>query len=202
MHHLTEHLSCDVAVIDGGLAGLCAARVLAAAGVNVLVLEAQDRVGGCTLTERCHESGFIDHGGQRVSPGQDRIVALADELGLRLFPTWDQGLAIDWRGGVRYTYSGPFAPTDMSVVLEVRNAVAMLADMAAQVPLDAPWRTPEAETLDQHTLDEWLASHVHSPDARTILARGIQGVFADGPGKPSLLAALFGSVRVTHSFPS
>jgi monoamine oxidase len=183
--------SCDVAVIGGGLAGLCAARRLAATGIEVLVLEAQDRVGGRTLTERCHEGTFIDHGGQWVSPGQDRIVALADELGIRLFPTWDQGLAIDWRGGIRRTYSGPFAPADMSVAPEVCKAATMLTDMAAQVPLESPWSAPQAGTWDEHTLDEWLVSHVQSPGARTILARSIQGVFTDGPGTISLLAALF-----------
>ena len=191
MHRLPEHLSCDVVIIGGGLAGLCAARVLAAAGVDVRVLEAQDRVGGRTLTERCQDGGFIDHGGQWVSPGQDRIVALADELGLRLFPTWDRGLAIDWRDGVRCTYSGPFPPADMSAAPELRQAAAMLTAMAAHVPLDAPWTAPQAGTWDQHTLDEWLTSHVHSPGARRILARSIQGVFANGPGKTSLLAALF-----------
>jgi len=41
----TQH-SCDVVVVGGGLSGLYAARLLAAAGANVLVLEAQNVLAG------------------------------------------------------------------------------------------------------------------------------------------------------------
>ncbi len=40
----------DVVVVGAGLAGLTAARKLHAAGVDVLVVEARDRVGGRTHT--------------------------------------------------------------------------------------------------------------------------------------------------------
>ena len=41
---------CDVAVLGAGLAGLCAARDLTLAGLDVIVLEARERVGGRTYT--------------------------------------------------------------------------------------------------------------------------------------------------------
>src|SRR2546428_7385138 len=42
----------DVVVIGAGFAGLVAARELGRAGLDVLVLEARDRVGGRTWTAR------------------------------------------------------------------------------------------------------------------------------------------------------
>jgi monoamine oxidase len=42
----------DVVVIGAGAAGLLAASTLVAAGIEPLVLEARDRIGGRILTER------------------------------------------------------------------------------------------------------------------------------------------------------
>jgi len=47
---MTSQLFCDVVIVGGGLSGLYAARLLTAAGAEVLVLDAQANVGGRTLT--------------------------------------------------------------------------------------------------------------------------------------------------------
>ena len=81
---MSELRSCDVAIVGAGLSGLLAARLLDRDGIDVLVLEAQPRVGGRTLTAHLEDSAFIDHGGQWVSPNQGRIVDLASELNVWL----------------------------------------------------------------------------------------------------------------------
>ena len=43
---------CDVAVVGGGIAGLTAAALLAAEGLNVELLEAHSQSGGCAGTFR------------------------------------------------------------------------------------------------------------------------------------------------------
>jgi len=51
----------DVAIIGAGIAGLTAARAIAAAGKNVVVLEARQRIGGRVFTDS--DLGFaFDHG--------------------------------------------------------------------------------------------------------------------------------------------
>ena len=51
-------LACDVAVIGAGAAGLAAAHRLQERGVDYLLLEAQNRVGGRAYTERSHDGAF------------------------------------------------------------------------------------------------------------------------------------------------
>jgi len=75
----------DVLILGAGLAGLTAARQLAAQGANCLVLEARERPGGrvhtaLDLPDR-PEYGAVEVGGSYV-----RLRALASELGLELAP--------------------------------------------------------------------------------------------------------------------
>ncbi len=70
----------DVIVVGAGIAGLSAARSLIAAGRSVLVLEARDRVGG-----RLDAIDGLDLGATWFWPGETRVAALADDLGLTRF---------------------------------------------------------------------------------------------------------------------
>ena len=99
----------DVVVIGAGLAGLVAARAVKAAGASVVVLEARDRVGGRTLNHDIGEGKVVEVGGQWVGPTQHRMLALAREVGVETYPTYDEGEnVIEWRGKLlRYTSSIP-----------------------------------------------------------------------------------------------
>jgi monoamine oxidase len=188
-------ISRDVAIIGAGLSGLRAATALKAKGAEVAVLEARNRVGGRLLTvnpDAKDNSVFIDHGGQWVSVGQERLTALASELGVALFPTWGGGAVVDWRDGRRSTYTSHF-PSYWSSEDETQTlaAVEQLETMAKMVPLDAPWTAPNAVQLDFETFSDWVAARVSAPYARAVVERGVMGVFNSGPAPLSLLAGLF-----------
>jgi monoamine oxidase len=183
--------SCDVVVIGAGLSGLYAARLLAAAGVDVVVMEAQSRVGGRTLTGHFSDGTFVDDGGQWVSPGQHCIVGLAEELGVRLFPSWSEGAIVHWRDGARTVTEALFLPEDGDAALAVRESAAALVGMAETLPPEEPWAAPEAAEWDRTTLHSWLAAHVGSVPGRRALASAIEGVFSRNSTPTSLLAALF-----------
>ena len=77
----------DVVVVGAGISGLVAAREVARKGRSVLVVEARKRVGGRVLnhhlTKKKHGAQVIESGGAFIGPTQDRIAALAQELGIR-----------------------------------------------------------------------------------------------------------------------
>jgi monoamine oxidase len=78
----------DVLVLGAGLAGLTAARDLAAAGTDVLVLEARSRIGG--RVEQLREDGRrpVQLGGEVVGPVHTNYLGLVEELGLSLEPSY------------------------------------------------------------------------------------------------------------------
>src|SRR5258706_12068330 len=81
----------DVVVVGAGLAGLSAARVLAAAGVRVLVHEARDRVGGRLYTRPAADGTPPDLGRPWIRPKPRRIGALAGPGGRATFQTHHSG---------------------------------------------------------------------------------------------------------------
>ena len=59
-------MSHDVVVLGAGLAGLSAARDLAAGGADVLVLEARDRVGGRVEQVTLDDGRLVQLGGEVI----------------------------------------------------------------------------------------------------------------------------------------
>lgn len=75
-----------VIVIGGGLAGLTTAYRLSQSGVDVVVLESRERVGGraSTNAQGWADGQYADHGGELVDVSYHGFIALAKELGVEL----------------------------------------------------------------------------------------------------------------------
>ncbi|KAG2463530.1 KCJ15 protein, partial [Polypterus senegalus] len=73
------------AVMDFHKTSLAAAKVLKEAGLQVVVLEARDRVGGRTYTVQGPEFQYVDLGGAYVGPTQNGILKLSKELGVQTY---------------------------------------------------------------------------------------------------------------------
>jgi monoamine oxidase len=188
---VTAAADLDVVVVGAGLAGLVAARDLAAGGAEVLVLEARDRVGGRTLTLPAADGTPIDHGGQWIGPTQDRIAALAQTLGVTTFATWDRGLHTEFRNGRAHRFDGGFPASDPGTAVAMGLAIRELDAMAAAVPPEAPWTADQAPAWDAQTVESWLQARVTAEGARTWLRTAVRSTLAAEAGELSLLHTLF-----------
>ncbi len=200
---MTESLEADVAIVGAGLAGLVAARQIAAAGARPLVVEARDRVGGRLLNEEIGDGKVVEVGGQWIGPTQHRIAALAAELGVGTFPTHDEGRhLIEMEGGLA-TYEGRITDARFSLVRDLARAIppAAMADleqararldrMAQQVPLEEPWMAPRAASWDSQTFATWVQRNTRTAAARSLFELATEAVWAAEPADVSLLHVLF-----------
>jgi monoamine oxidase len=184
-------LSADVVVIGAGLAGLTAAKELVKSGKSVLVLEARDRVGGRTLNQPIGGGKIVEAGGEFIGPTQDRIQALADEMGVKTFPTYNAGKYVDYRNGRRTTYSGRIPLSDPVATAEAAVALQRLDDMASKIPPDAPYDAPRALELDSQTFQTWMDRNLVNPDTKALVTLAIESILLAEPRDLSLLHVLF-----------
>ena len=108
-----------VAVVGAGMSGLTAARDLHRAGIDVLVLEAADRLGGRAMTETSALGSRVDLGGQWIGHDHHRIKALAAELGATEFAMHTRPLPTVVDGSRRLRVAGPAMLTALLVLVGV-----------------------------------------------------------------------------------
>lgn len=95
----------DVVVIGGGLAGLNAARMFEAAGLRVVIVEGENRIGG-----RLHTlddlPGRPEAGGIQIGAGYRRLDSIASELGVGLLASGGAGVGAVESGGSAFRING------------------------------------------------------------------------------------------------
>jgi monoamine oxidase len=184
-------ISVDVAVVGAGLSGLRAARALADAGREVVVLEARERVGGRLLNATLGDGVTVDVGGQWVGSDHARVRRLAGELGIELFPQYGAGRNLLDVAGKRRRYRGTIPRLGPRVLWDVFVARRRIDRMAREVGADEPWAAARATAFDRETLAEWCEQNVRTEIARELIGLAGRTVWGTGPEEISMLHALF-----------
>ncbi|THG33975.1 FAD-dependent oxidoreductase [Glaciibacter flavus] len=185
----------DVVVIGAGLAGLRCAVRLAEAGRQVLVLEAEDAVGGRERTDLL--DGFqLDRGFHVLNPAYPAVKRWVDldTLGLQPFPV---GVRVRRQNGIVELHHPLRHPirgfgTLASGMVSIRDAAALL-----RWTLPAVARPRSVITGSDRSLQEgWDRVGLHGSVRTEVLEPFFAGVLADDRGDTSdafarLLARMF-----------
>jgi monoamine oxidase len=181
----------EVVVVGAGLAGLSAARRLHESGVDVVVLEARDRVGGRTLSVVEDDGRLVEYGGQWVGPTQDHVLALIAELGLDTFVQYAEGDNLQVSDGALLRYHGAIPTGDPVQAADLMDAMVELTSMAMEIDPQRPWTHERAGELDSVTVATWISAQPYCDGAKGWLRAMTRALFPAEPGEISLLHALF-----------
>jgi phytoene dehydrogenase-like protein len=169
----------DVIVVGAGLAGLACARTLTAAGLDVIVLEAADAVGGRVRTDVV--DGFrLDRGFQVLNPSYPSLETFVDLARLDLH-SYLSGVIVAL--GTRHHL---IADPRRSPQAVVSTALAPVGSVPGKVRLGAlalqtARRSPDADlAVPESTTAELLQRHGIEPDTVERLLRPfLTGVFLE-----------------------
>ncbi len=142
-------------VIGAGFAGLAAAERLAAAGWEVTVLEARDRLGGRVWSQP-FAAGMIERGGEFITEGYDETERAAARLGIELV-----GMGINYPD--RELHPGPGPDPEA-----LRAGAEIAAAAAAAASADTPATAILAASVADEAVREVLATRLQSAFAHPI----------------------------------
>jgi monoamine oxidase len=192
----------DVVVVGAGLSGLSAAYWLEEAGKSVVLIEANDRIGGrmfsMPITGISKPASF-DMGAAYMGKTQTALISLAKQLGINMdFSSPDSGLISSYDKGEMLLYwnkirkgtdpnstlpiggFGPLAALNIADLFQnqVQPHVQALAD-PNQDYVSKPWEAPQAEEWDKLSVEDWLASNrIIDEDAKGLIRVATQCVWS------------------------
>lgn len=153
----------SVIVVGAGLAGLAAARELAARGVKVTVLEARDRIGGRIWTSQEWPGLPMDLGASWIHGTKGNpLTELADAVGAkRLATRYDSSMALDANGKV-VDLSRATALAEKVISAARRKAEARDADQSLEAALVASSAWQKAGEDDRRLIRHVLNGSVEA----------------------------------------
>ncbi|RWS30223.1 amine oxidase [flavin-containing] B-like isoform X1 [Leptotrombidium deliense] len=163
----------DSIIIGAGLSGLCAAKYLKKSGFsNILVLEAQDRVGGRTYTKHSSKVSWVDLGASYIGPNQHNILRLAEELGVKTYKVFSDGKIVDVYQNERvvHDYDGIAYgvenenQNDFKCFMDKIDKMGKEACNVQDICTEEPWMSLNAKQWDQMTWKEFVENNCSKCD--------------------------------------
>jgi len=186
-----RRLEADVIIVGAGLSGMIAGRKVLDAGLKPLILEADERVGGRILTQEVLPGIPVELGAQWIGDTHERMFRLAAELGVETFAQYDDGETSYELAGSGVLRENEFHARFADELAQLERVLRRLDELAAEVPVEAPWLAPRAAEWDVITAGTWYDNQGLSPAARTLLEICTVGILAVPTVEVSFLHLLF-----------
>ncbi len=182
----------DCAILGAGLAGLVAAQYLAERGLEVVVLEARQRVGGRVENRVLDDGSYVELGGQWIGPGFDALQEIIDDLDLGTIGLPAKGsLVVRLRGQSLHVPSEDEDAPELTPfeVADLGQGLLRLRRLADRLRDDAAWRQANAAWLGQD-LRRWVITNLRTMGAQRRFAEVYAAAFGPMPKGATLLEGL------------
>ena len=183
----------DVVIVGAGISGLSAAYLLHQqyGELKTVVLEARHRVGGRTHTLENNEVKYVDLGGSCVGPTQNRILRMAEQLGIETYEMDVLGKVTEHFGGRMSSFAGDYSTWNIFAILDYYAQIRRLDSMCDQVPLISPWLAERAKEWDTITAKEYFDKSCWTDYAKKRMYHVFHHAMAAEPYDMSLLYYLW-----------
>jgi monoamine oxidase len=179
-----------VIVVGAGFAGLACASELRAAGYDVVVLEARDRVGGRVHTLTDFVPGkTVEAGGEFVGSNHPTWLAYAKRFQLRLVDVPDTH---DIDSPVVIGGKSLSKLSVIAVFQQIEEVERRMTEAARPIDADEPWKSANAQQLDDLSVATWLDRQELKPLARLVL----ETEFVSYSGVPTAQESFLGALAV------
>jgi monoamine oxidase len=180
-----ESIVYDVIIIGGGLAGISAAYYMKKMrkNVNMLIVEARDRLGGRTQTVelKCSADGqktTFDVGGQWICDTQTNITRLVKELGMETYTQYIKGTKVLEVNGRVVKYDSALPKISVAGLVDLQLAISRANLKSKTVNTLEPFRNAAlAQQLDMTNLEQFMFENSFTASCKSIVTAAIRTVF-------------------------
>jgi monoamine oxidase len=181
----------DVIVIGAGVSGLTTAKILKQSGLQVLVLEARDRVGGRVLSQQTSFKDKIDLGGQWIGPKQEKITALCAKMGIEVFKQYNTGKKVLDLFGKKKTYKNTIPALPYLSLIDLQNGINKIEKLASELKLGDAKQEIQNKQFDRQTAEQLKNQIFQTKSAKASFDIVVNAIFAAEPADISALFFLY-----------